>query len=306
MTGYYSKLITMRRFILIALLLCSLKVVAQDDLIALVESDSAAKTYVTGAFKSTRVINAHSVEFLGKGVLDFRILHRFGTLESGIKEMFGLDDASIRIGLDYGITNTLTVGIGRSSFNKELDFFIKKALVRQSKGASSFPLSLVWVSGAVVQTREWPATATKKEFRHRLSYYHSLLMASKISSNLSLQLTPTFVHRNLVGTTEDNNTFAVGVGGRYKISKRMAFTADYHYVVGLDRDIYSNPLSLGVDIETGGHVFQLHFSNSTGMNEKAFITETIGAWDDAEIRFGFNISRVFNLGKAKNDSPKKW
>lgn len=281
---------------------------AQEDLIALVGDDSANKTYVTGAFKSSRVINSHSMEFLGKGVLDFRILHRFGTVESGIKEMFGLDDASIRIGLDYGITDGLTIGFGRSSFNKELDFFVKSRILRQSTGQSSSPVSLVWVSGAAIKTIDWPESEVKHEVKHRVSYYHTLIIGRKFNSDFTLQLSPIFVHRNFVAGYEDNNSFALGVGGRYKLTKRLALMIDYHYVAsGLNEDYSSNPLAIGVDIETGGHVFQLHFSNSTGMNEKAFLTETTGKWDKAEIRFGFNISRVFNIGRsAKEDKNSKW
>ncbi len=277
---------------------------SQEDLIASLPPDSAVKVPVTGAFKSSMIINAHSVEFIGKGVLDFRILHRFGTLESGISEMFGLDEASMRIGLDYGISNGLTVGFGRTSSSKELDFFLKKKIIQQSKGTGSVPFSLALVSGAVIKTGSWPDPDGKYEFKHRLSYYHMLLIGSKINSRLSVQISPAFVHRNRVSIKEDNNNWAMGLGGRLKLTKRLALTADYFYVFnGLDKDRSFNPLAIGIDIETGGHVFQLHFSNSTGMNEKAFITGTTGRWNKGEARFGFNLSRVFQLGKAKK---AKW
>lgn len=294
----------MRQIILSCFLLISIKIYSQDDLIALVDKDSTSKEYITGAFKSSRVINGHSIEMIGKGVLDFRILHRFGTLQSGFKDMFGLDDANIRLGFDYGISNNLTVGIGRSGFNKELDGFLKYRIVQQSSGYKSFPVSIVWVSGMTVKTIDW-SDNREHDFNDRLAYYHMLVFGRKINSKISLQVSPTYVKRGFVESYEDNNVFAIGLGGRYKLGKRLALMVDYHYVVnGVDRDLNSNPLSIGVDIETGGHVFQLHFSNSIGMNEKAFITETTGSWGEGEIRFGFNLSRVFNISRSAKE--QKW
>jgi hypothetical protein len=292
------------KYLFFLLVFISIKTFSQDDLIALVNTDSSRKGFVTGAFKSSRIINGHSIEMIGKGVLDFRILHRFGTLQNGIKDMFGLDDANIRLGFDYGITNNLTVGIGRSGFNKELDGFIKYRLVQQSSGAGSFPFSIVWISGMTVKTMDWTDNL-EHDFSDRLAYYHMVAIGRKFSRNLSLQVSPTFVHRGFVYSNEENNSFALGLGGRYKFTKRLAFMVDYHYVFsGIDKDINTNPLSVGIDIETGGHVFQLHFSNSTGMNEKAFLTETNGKWDNGEIRFGFNLSRVFNISRSAKQ--KNW
>jgi hypothetical protein len=273
---------------------------AQDDLLSLVEkNDTIKKERVTNAFKSSRVINGHSIEFLGKGVLDVRILHRFGEVSDGISNLFGLDQASMRIGLDYGIFNNLTVGFGRSNVGKELDGFIKFCPVWQSTGPGSFPFSIVLVSGVTLGTQSWSDTTRKNYFSSRMAFYNELILGRKFSERFSLQLAPVFIHRNLVQlATDENDVYALGIGTRFKLSKRIAFVADYHYIIkGLDKKLYKDPLSVGFDIETGGHVFQLHFSNATGMNEKAFITNTTGDWAKGEVRFGFNLSRVFTVRK---------
>lgn len=275
---------------------------AQDDLLSLVDkNEPKKKERVTNAFKSSRVINGHSIEFLGKGVLDFRILHRFGDVSTGISNLFGLDQASMRIGLDYGLLNNLTIGFGRSNVGKELDGFIKFRSVCQTTGSGSFPFSIVLVSGVTLTTQPWADTTRKNYFSSRMAFYNELIIGRKFSERFSLQLSPVFVHRNLVEQAiEENDVYALGIGARFKLSKRIAFVADYHYIAkGLDKDIYKDPLSVGFDIETGGHVFQLHFSNATGMNEKAFITNTTGDWGKGEVRFGFNLSRVFTVSRPR-------
>ncbi|WP_245957828.1 DUF5777 family beta-barrel protein [Niabella yanshanensis] len=279
---------------------------AQDDLLSLVDSTGEGSERVTGAFKSSRVINGHSIEFIGKKVLDVRILHRFGVIKDGIGELFGLDQASMRLGFDYGITKNLTMGVGRSTLAKELDGFIKYGALQQSKGKSNILVSVVLVAGSTVATAKPAEDATLRETKHRMAYYSQVIIGRKFSNLFSLQLSPTYVHRNAVAATDFNDTYALGIGSRLKLSKRVAFVADYHYVIsGLDKEVYSNPLSIGFDIETGGHVFQLHFSNATGMNEKAFITNTTNSWGRGEIRFGFNLSRVFTIGKKKMSSQSQ-
>lgn len=273
---------------------------AQDqDLLKLVNDSTAKqKTWSTGAFKSSRVINGQSMELLGKGVLDVRILHRFGLLNEGASNFFGLDQASMRLGFDYGITNNLTVGVGRSTLNKELDAFLKFRPVRQAEGGS--PVSIVWVSGATVQTMKWTDTARKNYFSSRVGYYHEVIIGRKFSNAFSLQLSPILVHRNLVTNTgDDNNTWALGIGGRLKLSKRTAFVVDYEPILAGRQTGTKDPLAVGFDIETGGHVFQLHFSNSNGMNEKALLTGTTDNFWKGDIRFGFNLSRVFQVRKKK-------
>jgi len=266
----------------------------EKDLLKELTTESG-KEYVSNAFKSSRVINGHSIEMIGAGVLDFRILHRFGQVNEGIYDMFGLDQASMRIGFDYGLKKNLTVGIGRSTFKKEFDGFLKYRLVQQSKGENSFPLSLILVAGSTLTTLRG-FDSVKKSFNSRVSYYYQGIIGRKFNSRLSLQLTPTLIHRNFVEAGDKNETFSLGFGGRFKLSKKIAFVCDYFMNMnGYPKEKFENPLSVGIDIETGGHVFQLHFSNSAGMNERAFITETTGKWSKGEIRFGFNLSRVFTI-----------
>lgn len=269
------------------------------DLLQSVEKDKPSKQYITSAFKSSRVINGHSMELIGKGVLDVRILHRFGFVNEGISNLFGLDEASMRMGFDYGLGNNLTVGIGRSTFRKELDGFIKYRFLRQAEGPGASPVSIVWVSGIALYTTKWEDPSRKNYFSSRLGYYHELIIGRKFSDIFSLQLAPVLVHRNLIDSVKNsNNTLALGIGSRIKLSKRVAFVVDYHPVLSGKQPRTFDPLSLGFDIETGGHVFQLHFSNATGMNEKEFITNTTGKFWKGDIRFGFNLSRVFTIAKA--------
>ncbi len=277
------------------------KLFAQDDLLAMVGEDKPTKELVKYAFKSPRVINAHSMEFLNPGTLDFRILHRFGQLDQGYKNFFGLDQASMRIGFDYGIAKSLMVGIGRSTFKKEVDGYLKFAPVRQATGQHAFPFSVVAVAGMTMNTTPFADLTIKNYFTSRLAYYFQVILGRKFSESFTLQFSPTMVHNNIVPlSTQPNDVYALGVGGRLKLSKRLALTWDYSYLFnGIEQNINYNPLSVGIDIETGGHVFQLHFSNATGMNERAFITETTNTWGKGEIRFGFNLSRVFQIKKKK-------
>jgi len=296
----------------IGCLIVSTKVFSQQqDLLKLVGDDKPKKEHVSNAFKSTRVINGQSMEFLGKGVLDFRILHRFGLINAGASNLYGLDEAKMRIGLDYGLLKNLMVGVGRSTLGKELDAFLKFRPVWQSKGPGSFPFSIVIVSGVMLDPTKAPPVDTSKFqfYTSRFAFYNSLIIGRKFSERFSLQVSPEMVHRNLIDSIgQSNDVFAVGIGARFKLSKRVAFVVDYHHVVyGLKARTYEDPLSIGFDIETGGHVFQLHFSNSTGMNERAFLTGTTDKWSKGSIRFGFNLSRVFTVHKPKHYELKnKW
>jgi hypothetical protein len=292
----------MRIFFLILLMGYSSIIFAQDDLLALVSKpEDVKKEYISNAFKSSRVVNGHSMEMIGKGVMDLRILHRFGLANSGFNNLYGLDQANMRFGFDYGVSKNLTLGIGRSNVGKEWDGFIKFRPIWQAKGGKRpSPVSVVLVSGATYTTLPWSDPSRENFTSSRMAFYNEIIIGRKFNDQFSFQLAPTFVHRNLVSqATEENDVYALGIGGRIKISKRTAFVVDYHHVIrGLDMDIYKAPLSIGFDIETGGHVFQLHFSNSTGMNEKSFITKTTNSWGKGEIRFGFNLSRVFTASKG--------
>ncbi|AXY76281.1 hypothetical protein D3H65_20800 [Paraflavitalea soli] len=284
-----------------ALLLSTTCLYAQDqDLLKELGTDSVKKEYVKNAFKSSRVIHSHSMEFIGKGVLDVRILHRFGTVNHGVKDLFGLDEANMRFGFDYGLGKNLTVGIGRSNVNKELDGFVKYRPVQQSTGPGSIPFSVVLITGMSVRTQEFPEPKDVYKFQHRLAFWQEVIIGRKFSEAFSLQLNPIFLHRNLVpNATDDNNTWALGVGGRIKLTRRTAFVVDYTPVLAGRQPGTKDPLAMGFDIETGGHVFQLHFTNATGMNERAFLTTTTDDFWKGEIRFGFNLSRVFTIKKKK-------
>jgi len=280
------------------------KAFSQDttNLLNLVRENGPKKEYVYNAFKSSRVIMAHSMEMLRPGVLDFRILHRFGRVNGGAYEFFGLDGpATVRLGLDYGIAEDLMVGIGRSTFNKELDGFVKYRLIHQSTGQKASPVSLIAIAGSTLTTIKWSDPTRPNYFSSRVAYYGQAILGRKFSEALTLQLMPSIVHRNLVPTEQDpNDLVAVGVGGRIKLSHRVSFNVDYHYVVNQnDAAGFHNPLSVGFDLETGGHVFQLHFTNSKGMNERAFLAATEYDWGKGDIFFGFNISRSFQIKKKK-------
>ena len=241
------------------------------------------------------------MEFLAPGTMDFRILHRFGKLNQGASNFFGLDQASMRMGFDFGLTKNLQIGVGRSTFKKELDGYFKLGILRQSTGEKAFPFTFALTGGMTANTLPFADPTIKNYFSSRLAFYAQTIIGRKFSESFTLQLSPTLVHNNLVPlASQPNDVFAVGVGGRIKANKRMAFTWDYYYNInGLQKDISFNPLSVGVDIETGGHVFQLHLSNASGMNERAFITETTNNWERFDIMFGFNLSRIFQIKKIK-------
>jgi Membrane bound beta barrel domain (DUF5777) len=288
-----------KNLLLIFFSVCICKAHAQNESMLKDMEDSTATQKVTGAFKSTRVINAHSTEMLAKGNLDVRILHRFGYINDGAKQLFGLDAAAMRLAFDYGLCNNLMIGVGRSTFRKEIDLFAKTRLIQQATGAKAKPISLLVAAGYTVYTTESFAI-NKPTLTDRSAFYVQTIIGRKFNSKFSMQLSPIFVHTNTpLNVTDDNSIFAMGGGMRYKVSKRIALTLDYHHPFGKLADNSTDPLSLGVDIETGGHVFQLHFSNATGMNERAYITQTTGEFFKGDIRFGFNLSRIFKVSKRK-------
>ena len=251
---------------------------------------------ISSTFKGVKIVNSQSVELVSKGDLLFLIQHRFGTLNSGVYNLYGLDNAQVRFGLDYGVNDWSSIGLGRSSFLKTIDANAKIKLVSQSKGKDFFPFSIVWYSSAFFKQAIWKDMKVDDYlFSDQMSYAHQVLVARKITSALSLQLSPTLVHKNIVNKGDDTDLMSVGFGARHKLTSRISLNAEYF--LQLDKENSVNPLSLGVDIETGGHVFQLHLSNSAAMFERAFIHETNGEWSNGDIYFGFNISRVFTLKK---------
>ena len=290
----------MRKFLIFALLFPTFGSIRaqQKDWLDSLGAESHVSQKVSGAFKSTRVINAHSIEMLGKHSMDLRILHRFGNISLGIKQLYGFDIASMRLGFDYGINDNLMVGIGRSTFRKELDAFTKIRLLQQARGLKSVPFSVLLAVGGTVWT-EQSFDSVKPGFADRASVYLQFIIGRKFTQNISLQLSPIWINSGkAVNSGIDPGVIALGGGGRIKFTKRMAFTFDYHHPLGVMKPGNKSPLSVGVDIETGGHVFQLHFSNTAGMNERAYITQTTNDFLKGEIRFGFNLSRMFHFGST--------
>lgn len=290
----------MLKYLILSLfiVLLSGRLYAQDDLMNLLEDQIEEEPVeVAYTFKSTRVINSHSIERMKFGQLDFRINHRFGQVNLGWRELWGLDQAKISFDFGYGITDWLMVGFRRSTYKKMYDGSFKFSILRQTKGSRVIPIALSYYTNIGVNSEE------DKEgfpFTQRLSYTHQILVARKFSEAISLQIMPVFVHRNLVNYNEENDAVAIGIGGRYKFVRRVAFTFEYFWSTAAanNENIY-NPLSFGFDIETGGHVFQLFFTNSQVMEESCFLTETTGSWLDGGIFFGFNISRVFAIAKPR-------
>lgn len=288
----------MRKYLLILFILSiGLAAVAQDDLLAGLEEELENKpSIVEATFKGTRLINGHSVETRKKGAMDFIISHRFGTLDGGFYELFGLDNAQVRFALEYAVSDRLYVGLGRSSFEKTFDGFVKYRLIQQSTGAGAKPVSVTWMSSLTVKTFKDPVNDLS--FTDKLASAHQLLVARKLNSNISVQLMPTWVHKNLIGASDENNdVFALGTGGRVKLNQRVSLNVEYYYQFQTINNNTKNALAIGFDIETGGHVFQLQFTNATSMVTKGFVSETTNDFFDGEIHFGFNISRTFQLGK---------
>ena len=253
--------------------------------------------YTQGTFKSVRLINGYTTETAAKKELVFSISHRFGNVNQGIYDFFGLDQSTIRFGFEYGLNDRIDLGIGRSNFEKLYDGFIKVKIAKQSSGNRNFPVTITWLEGMSIKTVEWTNQEIDYPFSARLYYIHELFISRKFNDKLSLQLSPVLIHRNMVETREDENTVgAIGIGGRYRITNRFTAVGEYYYLLpGNTADKFNNSLALGVEIETGGHVFQIHVTNSNGMTEKAFIPETNGTWKDGDIGIGFNIIRLFSF-----------
>jgi hypothetical protein len=278
------------------------KISAQDDLMELLGDDQPQQVdYAYATFKTSRIVIGHSVESPAPGVMLFMISHHFGQINSGAYEFFGLDQATIRLGFEYGINDWMSLGIGRSSYEKTYDGFAKFKILRQSSGLRTMPLTVTLFSSIALNSLHWQDPERENYFTSRLAYTFQLLMARKFTDRFSFQLTPSLVHKNLVETSADHNDiFLLGGGGRYKITKRISVNAEYHYVFdGQITQDYDHSLSLGIDIETGGHVFQVFLTNSYPLFERGFLTETVGKWSDGEIYLGFNISRVFTIVKPE-------
>ena len=276
-------------------LFLSFKVVAQEKLLSLLNEKNETE-YASYIFKGTKIVNGQSVEITSKNELKFNIQHRFGPINSGFYNLYGLDYAQVRFSFDYGVNEWMAIGIGRSSVSKTLDGNFKIKLIRQSKGNQNFPLTVVVNSASYLN--QYTDEDRKKSyflFTDQLIYSHQILIARKVNREFSVQVSPTFIHYNLLdrGTRKSNDNISIGIGFRYKLSNRVSLNAETFPQIY--NSMNDNVLSLGFDIETGGHVFQLHLSNSPAMIEPIFITETNSNFFNGNIYFGFNISRVFTI-----------
>jgi hypothetical protein len=303
----------MKKLLILSLVCACVSVAsAQDDLLSSLEKQSAPKTtYTMATFKGTRIINGHNVETLKKKHLDYLISHRFGAIgfDRPFYDFLGMDGANIRMAFEYGLSDNFTVGLGRNSLGKAYDFYGKYKLAAQATGEKSFPMTVTLFGSLATNTEDSSPQARYFSNNDRLSYTTQLLVARKMSENLSVQVAPTYIRRNrTLSETDKDGLLAVGFGARYKLNKRFSINAEYYWLADnsnlnlQNNQKRYNSASIGVDIETGGHVFQLHFSNSSSMIEKQFITETIGTSQD--LHFGFNISRIFSLDKRAKGMMK--
>ena len=284
-------------FILVCIVINSF---SQENLLSFFDSEEEMLTFAT--FKTTKIINLESVEQPAEKELDFIISHRFGTLNSGITNLYGLDYGNIRMSFNYGLTDNVTLGIARSSTYKVIDVSVKVKLINQGK--DKFPLTISVYSSLSYDTLT-AAFSTNDQFSDNLSYIHQLLLARKINSNLSFQLSPSITKYNFVSPFLDlsNTMYSLGIGGRYKLNKSVSVNSEWipiirsgtNFIHPFQNEKFINSFSFGFDIETGGHVFQLFLSNSTAMFERGFINENFENWKDGGVHFGFNISRVFNF-----------
>ena len=266
---------------------------SQDDLLDEIDTVDVSGTYEIAAFKGLKLINLETTKMVSHKQLFFVVSHRFGSVKTGIEDFFGLDQAVTRLNFLYGISDGINIGISRSSFQKTYETSLKLRLVRQAP--SRFPLTIVWFNSVQLNGSLDEEALPGLRFEHRLGYASQLLFSRKVSRDVSLELAPTYFHDNLVALEkQDNSQFALGLGGRYKFSRRCSINVDYGlHLNRAGNSPFVNPLSVGLDIETGGHVFQLHFTNAQPMNINNFLGEATGDWRSGNVYFGFNILRVF-------------
>lgn len=283
----------MRSYLLALLLPIAFYSVAQDS--TLLKQTEERTEYAYATFKTNRIVNGHSIELVRKNNFDLKISHRFGTATRGFYDLFGLDEATMRFGGDYGVTDNLNVGIGRSTVNKTYDGFVKYRLTHQSTGLKTMPVTIVLMNQMGINTLN--DVVLNARFAHRLWYVNQLLIARKISNGLSVQLSPIHVHRNLVDVPQySNDLFLIGGGLRQKLTSRVSLNLEYFYLLteAWNPD-QVNTLSIGFDIETGGHIFQLFFTNAIAPYEEGFLISGQKEWQEKEFRFGFNIARMFTF-----------
>lgn len=276
---------------------------AQDDLLKDIDTVET-NVKVESAFKSLKIINLESTKLAAKGDLYLVVAHRFDYVKNGFDDFFGMDNANTQIKFVYGLNDWLTVHAARSGFQETYDLGVKYRLKSQIK--NGFPFTIAGFSSIAVNSELKKEDYPLLKFANRLSYVTQILISRKFTENLSLEIAPSYFHENTVRDILDNNNqpiipnpqnnsqFALGLGGRYKLTKRWSVNIDYAaHLNRASESVYKNPLSIGVDLETGGHVFQMHFTNSRAMHESGYLGQTSGDWGKGEIAFGFNLVRVF-------------
>jgi len=280
----------MKNLLLAAALFFSAYNYAQDDLLTELDSTQVEDTYATAAFKGLQVVTLQTTKMPAANEWYFVVSHRFGTVKNGIDEFFGLDAATTKIGGVYGITNWLSVSASRHTLLKMYEGSVKYRVARQS---ADFPVDIVGYNTIDINTFLEKEDYPNIEFADRLSFISQILISRKFSDRLSLELVPSYIHKNLYNPLiENDGQFTMAAGGRMKLTKRLSVNLEYGY--NFDKpDFYKNPLSVGLDLETGGHIFQLIFTNSQAMTESGYLTNAAGDWADGDFFFGFNLYRVF-------------
>lgn len=273
------------------LLLLPLGMFAQDDLLSEIDTAAAGKRKVESAFKALKIVNLESTKLAAKGDLYFIVAHRFGSVKDGFEGFYGLDQAVTQLKFVYGLNDWLTVSGARS----EIAYDFSGKFLLKSQETNGFPVAIAGFTSLAINNTLKESLYPEMKFDNRLVYVTQLLVSRKFSNSLSLQLSPTYFHENFViDDNQDNSQYAIGMGGRYKFAKRWSVNVDY--AAHLNRSSTSqfrDPLSIGVDLETGGHVFQMHFSSSQGMHESGFLGNSTGDWGKGDVFFGFNLLRVF-------------
>jgi len=273
------------------LLLLPFTLIAQEDLLKDIDTVTTSKSKVESAFKALKIVNIESTKLAAKGDLYFIVAHRFGSLKDGFEGAYGLDNAVTQLKFVYGLSDWLTVSAGRT----ELAYDFSGKFLLKSQEENGFPLAIAAFSSIGFNNTLKESNYPKMKFENRLIYVSQLLVSRKFNNKLSLQLAPTYLHENFViDDNQDNSQFLIGMGGRYKFAKRWSVNLDYAaHLNRASTSPFKNPLSLGVDLETGGHVFQMHLSSSQGIHEAGFLGNTTGDWTKGDIFFGFNLLRVF-------------
>ena len=274
-------------------LICTLIVFSQDELLSEIDTVIEEPTYASAVFKGLKVINFESTKLVAKKGFNFIVSHRFGTVKNGFQNLFGLDEAVTHLNFVYGLSDNINISASRSSNQKIYEVATKFRLVNQQAG--KIPLTVVGYTSVLANTSLDTNNLPKLEFKHRLSYVAQLLVSRKMNNNLSLILSPTFFHDNyLTDDFQENSQYGVGFGGRYKLGKRWSLNTEYGmHLNRSENSLYKNPFSIGVDLETGGHVFQLLFTNSQSMNTNGVFGTSTGEWGESDVYFGFNLARSF-------------